>query len=74
MDNTDKLIISSHNICGFDNSKEFLYNQCDKNDISVLAVQEHWLRPPYRKNHGTHNSEIAVKEKQASKVVYCDLI
>ena len=53
-----KLIISSHNICGYDNSREFLYNQCDKNDISVLAIQEHWLRPPYRKNHGTNRLKL----------------
>ena len=58
MDDTKKLIISSHNICGFDNSKEFLYDQCDNNNISVLAIQEHWLRPPYRKNHGTNRLKL----------------
>ena len=68
MDNTDKLIISSHNICGFDNSKEFLYNQCDKNDISVLAVQEHWLRPPYRKNHGTNRLKLLHPHYEAHAV------
>ena len=54
MHDTGKLVITSHNICGFDNSKEFLFDQCDKEDISILAVQEHWLRPPFRKNHGTN--------------------
>ena len=54
MNDSSKLVITSHNICGFDNSKEFLHSQCDNDNISVLAIQEHWLRPPFRKNHGTN--------------------
>ena len=54
MHDTGKLVITSHNICGFDNSKEFLFDQCDKDDISILAIQEHWLRPPFCKNLGTN--------------------
>ena len=53
MDTHGKLVISSHNICGFNNSREFLLEQCNKKDVFILALQEHWLHPPYRKSHGT---------------------
>ena len=50
----DAFVISSHNICGYNNSKEFLYHQCDNNVASIFAIQEHWLKPPIRKKHGTN--------------------
>ena len=46
------LKLRSHNINGFDSSHEFLAQECEENSFSVLAMQEHWLRPAYRKQKG----------------------
>ena len=48
------LRLRSHNINGFDSSHEFLVQECEDNSFSVLAMQEHWLRPTYRKQKGVH--------------------
>ena len=48
------LTISSHNVNGFKRSKEFLYSQCEQNPNSIFAIQEHWLRPPYKKQFGVN--------------------
>ena len=45
----------THNINGFNNSKEFLYNECSTGSFDILAVQEHWLKPSYRKHLGTNS-------------------
>ena len=37
---------------GFNHSKDFLYNLCDKFPNAIRAVQEHWLAPPYIKQQG----------------------
>ena len=58
MDDHGKIVVTSHNIFGFENSKDFLYERCDGKDISILAVQEHWLHPPYRKHLGTDKFKI----------------
>ena len=49
-----KITFSSHNINGFNRSKPFLYDQCDKFPNVIRAVQEHWLAPPYKKQHGVN--------------------
>ena len=45
----------SHNINGFKNSKEFLFNECRSGNFHILAIQEHWLKPSYRKHLGTNS-------------------
>ena len=45
----------SHNINGFKNSKEFLYNECNEEAFDILAVQEHWLKSSFRKHLGINS-------------------
>ena len=47
------LRIRSHNLHGFSTSKDFLISECAQNSFSIAAVQEHWLRPSFRKIKGT---------------------
>ena len=46
------LRIRSYNINGFDNSKECLYQDCEDAAFDILAMQEHWLRPSFKKEKG----------------------
>ena len=55
---TREIKIRSHNINGFDSSREFLFNECDNNSFSIAAIQEHWLRPSYRKQLGTNRLKV----------------
>ena len=57
---TDKTLLRlrTHNINGFNNSKEFLYNECNAGIFDILALQEHWLKPSYRKNLGTNKMKV----------------
>ena len=48
------ITISTHNINGFNRSKEFIHSLCDSNPTSIRAIQEHWLRPPYKKQYGVN--------------------
>ena len=52
------LKIRSHNVNGYDNSSDFLYRECDSNSFSVLALQEHWLRPSFRRHKGTNKMKV----------------
>ena len=40
--------IATHNIHGFNGSSHYLHDQCSKNPNSIICVQEHWLRPPFK--------------------------
>ena len=44
--------LSSHNINGFTSSKEFLHQRCEAEQLAIFAVQEHWLKPSFRKQMG----------------------
>ena len=46
------ICFSTHNINGFNHSKDFLHSLCDSNPNSIRAIQEHWLAPPYKKHLG----------------------
>ena len=52
------LKIRSHNVNGYDSSREFLSHECEDNSFSVLGIQEHWLRPSFRKQKGTNKLKI----------------
>ena len=54
MDNTTTITLSTHNVNGYNRSKEFLLDQCKANPNSIRAIQEHWLRPPYKKTLGVN--------------------
>ena len=46
------LTLSSHNVNGFNGSKEFLHSRCESEKTAILAIQEHWLKPSIRKHQG----------------------
>ena len=48
------ITISSHNVNGFVGSKEFLHSRCDASDNAIFAIQEHWLKPTFRKKQGVN--------------------
>ena len=56
MDQPEKtnITISSHNVNGYSRSKEFLHSLCSQAPNAIRAIQEHWLRPPYKKQHGVN--------------------
>ena len=54
MANTTSLRLRTHNINGFENSKECLFHECEDESFDVLAIQEHWLRPSFKKEKGTN--------------------
>ena len=46
--------ISTHNVNGYSRSKNFLFSQCDEKKLAIRAIQEHWLKPPFKKNRGVN--------------------
>ena len=48
------LKIQSHNLNGFNLLKEFIRRECEDSSFSILAMQEHWLRPSFRKQKGVN--------------------
>ena len=56
MDKTTKstITISTHNINGYARSKEYLRDSCERTPDAIRALQEHWLRPPYKKQFGVN--------------------
>ena len=51
---SQKLRISSHNIRGYNDRKEFLSSRCQSNSNLIQCIQEHWLPPPFKKRAGTN--------------------
>ena len=56
MDQTEpiKVTISTHNVNGFTRNKEFLRTLCESNPNAIRAIQEHWLKPPFKKQLGVN--------------------
>ena len=54
MDDTTQIRIRTHNVNGFNNFREFLYDECNNAAFDVLALQEHWLRPSFKKDLGVN--------------------
>ena len=50
MANKVSIRLSTHNINGF--KEDYLNSRCDANTNSILCIQEHWLRPTYKKVKG----------------------
>ena len=48
------LKIRSHNVNGFNSSGDFIRQQCEDASFSILALQEHWLHPSYKKQKGVN--------------------
>ena len=49
MDKKVRLNLVSHNINGFNSSESFLRTLCEDDFDSIICIQEHWLRPAYKK-------------------------
>ena len=50
-----KITISTHNVNGFTRNKDFLHTLCESNPDAIRAIQEHWLKPPFKKQLGVNN-------------------
>ena len=72
--------VSSHNINGFMGSKDFLHHRCETEEHAIFAVQEHWLKPSFRKQQGVNRlrsvhpryegyGTSAMKEKSSSIIL-----
>ena len=48
------MTISTHNVNGYSRNKDFLHSICDNNPNSIRAIQEHWLKPPYKNHSGVN--------------------
>ena len=48
------LTLSTHNVNGFQRSKEYLKNRCEKNKNLIYAIQETWLKPAYKRHLGVN--------------------
>ena len=46
--------MSSHNVNGWKNSREFLHSRCEDENHAIFAIQEHWLKPAFRKQQGVN--------------------
>ena len=55
MMDASSISISSHNVQGLVNQKEFIHSQCSLNPLLIQCIQEHWLPPPYKKKPGTNS-------------------
>ena len=51
---SSSITVSSHNVNGFNHSKDFLYSLCDQFPNAIRGIQEHWLSPPYKKHQGVN--------------------
>ena len=49
-----KITILTQNVNGFTRNKDFLFSHCDSNENLIRAIQEHWLKPPYKKQAGVN--------------------
>ena len=54
--------LSTHNVNGFTRSKKFLHSLCVNYPNSIRAIQEHWLRPPYKKQSGVNQLRLVHDE------------
>ena len=54
MAEAQSICISSHNVHGFSDKKEFLHSRCHSNPLLIQCLQEHWLPPPFKKKAGTN--------------------
>ena len=48
------MTLSSHNVNGYKNSREFLHSRCQDETHAIFALQEHWLKPAVRQHQGVN--------------------
>ena len=59
---TTHLVISTHNINGFERHADFLRARCENESNTVQCIQEHWLRPPFKKIKGENKLQHVHKD------------
>ena len=75
-----KLRFSTHNVNGFNRHRDFLKSRCTNEPNTIQCIQEHWLRPPFKRAKGVnefrhvHNdfdgyATSAMKESMKEKVL-----
>ena len=52
------ITLSTHNVNGFSRSKSFLHSQCESAPNSIRGIQEHWLRPSFKKQLGVNQLRV----------------
>ena len=45
---------STHNVNGFHRNKNFLNSRCSEEPNTIQCIQEHWLRPPFKRTKGVN--------------------
>ena len=50
----ETITLCTHNVNGYHRSKECLKRRCGENDNLIYALQETWLKPPYKKHLGVN--------------------
>ena len=46
--------LSTHNLNGFARNEDFLRSRCENEPETIHCLQEHWLRPPFKKTKGVN--------------------
>ena len=75
-----QISISTHNVNGFVNSREFIRSRCNDEPDTIQCIQEHWLRPPFKDIKGINEfrhihedfdgfATSAMKEQMEKKVL-----
>ena len=59
MDSTKTSItLSTQNLNGFARNKDYLKSLCSQFPNSIRAIQEHWLKPPLKRQHGVNQLKL----------------
>ena len=51
---TQTVTFSTHNLNGFHRNRNYLNSRCSKETNTIQCVQEHWLRPPFKRTKGVN--------------------
>ena len=49
-----RVSFSTHNLNGFTRNKEFLRSRCRNESDTIQCLQEHWLKPPFKRVKGVN--------------------
>ena len=49
-----RVSFSTHNLNGFSRNREFLKNRCQNEPDTIQCMQEHWLKPPFKRVKGVN--------------------
>ena len=49
-----RVTFSTHNLNGFTRNKNYLQTRCSNEPDTIQCVQEHWLKPPFKRTKGVN--------------------